>query len=65
MTPQELRAKKEGDLAKMLLEEREHLRDLTFRLSGAQLKNSHELSVTKKKIARILTILNERRKQAA
>ena len=60
MTSRELRAKNEVELTKMLGQEREHLRDLSFRLSGARLKNTHELRLSRKMIARILTILKEK-----
>ncbi len=46
----------------MAQEERERLRDLRFRLSGAQLKNTHELHETRKNIARIMTVMSEKRK---
>lgn len=63
MNTQELRKKSRNELDKMLSDERERLRDLTFRLSGAQLKNVRELHVAKKNIARILTVLNEEAKK--
>lgn len=58
MDAHELRKRKADELRALLVEQRQRLRDLQFRLSGAQLKNSNELRETKKTIARILTILN-------
>jgi len=64
MRAHELRTKSESDLEKMLTEERERVRDLTFRVSGAQLKNTHEIHSAKKNIARILTVLNNVKKES-
>ena len=54
----QLAQKNEKDLASLLIKERANLRDLYFRLTGAQLKNVNEIKGTKKRIAAILTTLN-------
>ena len=53
----ELKNKSKDELEKMLAEERGKLRDLRFRLAGAQLKNFSELGIRRRSIARLLTIL--------
>lgn len=59
MKARELRAKNKEELKELLLKERARLRDLSFRLAGAQLKRVHELSEVRHNIAAILTILRE------
>lgn len=59
INPKELHSKSKKDLRDLLAKERQHLRDLYFRLSGAQLKNIHEINQTKRNIATILTVLKE------
>lgn len=56
----ELRQRNRADLEKTLKEERARLKDLNFKLAGAQLKNVSEFSKTKKNIAVVLTILKEK-----
>jgi len=63
MNAKELSQKKMDELSGMLEKEQEHVRDLKFRLSGAQLKNFHELHVARKNIARILTVMNAKKKE--
>ncbi len=58
MTFKELKQKSANELKMMLKENREKLRGLKFDLASRKLKNVHEISVAKKDIARILTILN-------
>lgn len=53
----ELKLKNTEELQKILQEERVRLRELCFKLSGAQVKNFHEVKFTKRNIARLLTIL--------
>ncbi|MBI4334459.1 MAG: 50S ribosomal protein L29 [Chloroflexi bacterium] len=48
------------DLQKQLEESRQALFNLRFRLATKQLVNNRELPKTKKKIARILTLLREK-----
>jgi len=57
----ELRQKSEGELQKLLFEMREKLRQLRFELSQGKLKNVRLIRETKKDIARILTVINEKR----
>ena len=52
-----------AEMQDMLREEREHLRDLRFRLSGARLKNVGEIRSSKKKIAQLLTALSMKEKE--
>jgi large subunit ribosomal protein L29 len=54
----ELRQKPEGELKKMLQDEREKLRALRFDLAGGKVKNVREIRHLKKEIARILTLLS-------
>lgn len=56
----QLRKKNEKELRDLLEKERARFRDLRFRLSGAQLKNIQEVEETRRSIAKILTILNEK-----
>lgn len=53
----ELKQKQEGDLKKMLVENRSKLFDLRINLNEGQIKNTSEIGKLKKEIARILTIL--------
>jgi ribosomal protein L29 len=57
---QELEKKSEAELHKILDESREHLRDLRFKVGSKQLKNIAEIRRTRKTIAQILFILNQR-----
>ena len=51
----EIVKKTDAELQKMLGEERKALRLFRFSISGSKIKNIKEGSVTRKKIARILT----------
>lgn len=62
MKAKELKGKTEKELNEILYKKRQRLRDLYFSLSGAQLKSVHEIKETKKIIAMILTLINERKK---
>lgn len=53
----EIRLKTEAELEKMLLEMKEKLRGLHFKVVRRELKNIREIREIKKDIARILTIL--------
>ena len=57
MTINELRDKTQTELAKLLLENQEKLRDLRFRVSRRELKAVHEIAKTRTLIARIQTAL--------
>lgn len=56
----ELRQKSKSELQKLLQESRERLRQLKFDLTSGKVKNVKEIRETKKDIARILTLLNEK-----
>lgn len=55
----ELKQKPAAELKMMLRESREKLRQLKFDLASKKLKNTNELKLIKRQIARILTILNK------
>jgi len=52
-----------GELERQLGEARTQLEELRFRASARELKNVHEIRNTRRTIARILTVLNERRSE--
>ena len=60
MTTRELRALSDADLAMRLAEQREELFNLRFQDATGALENTVRLAQTKRAIARILTIQNER-----
>ena len=62
MKAQELRQKTLKELHSLLEEMREELRKLRFDLVMGKLKNVHKIKETKKDIARILTVINEKQK---
>ncbi|PIR97781.1 MAG: 50S ribosomal protein L29 [Candidatus Colwellbacteria bacterium CG10_big_fil_rev_8_21_14_0_10_42_22] len=51
-----------ADLKKALIESKEELRSLRFDLSAGKVKNIQKAREVKKKIARILTFIQEKRK---
>ncbi|MBI2048775.1 MAG: 50S ribosomal protein L29 [Parcubacteria group bacterium] len=53
----EINGMKEEQLARLLVERRNALREAYFQLSGGKLKNSRVIRVARKDIARILTRL--------
>ncbi len=57
---QEIRELSLGDLKKKLSESYRELFNLRFRLATRQLLNYHEIRNTRKKIARIKTIIREK-----
>jgi len=61
MKVSELRQKTKSKLQKLLREKREKLRQLRFDLASGKLKNYREIRQVKKDIARILTLLNQRK----
>jgi large subunit ribosomal protein L29 len=61
MELKEIRKKSDQELHKMLKEHRERLREQRFKVSTRQLKTVRDVEKTKKLIARILTILKERK----
>lgn len=56
----ELRAKDAAELEKILAEERRGLQNLKLRSAASELENAALVRKTRRQIARILTILNER-----
>jgi large subunit ribosomal protein L29 len=62
MEIKELREKTDEELRKLLVEFREKMRNLRFKIASKQLKNVREMYATKKTIARILTVIRERKK---
>ena len=57
----ELRLKPEEELNQLLSESQKKLRELRFNLASGKVKNVRTIRVLKKDIARILTILNEKK----
>ncbi len=62
MKAKELKEKSEAELQKLLKEKREKLREARFVLATGRLKNVNEIKNIKKDIARILTLLNLKKK---
>ncbi|XOU94511.1 MAG: 50S ribosomal protein L29 [Candidatus Kerfeldbacteria bacterium] len=60
MDVKELRKKSDIDLIKLLKLNREHSRDLRFRISAKQHKDVRDLRQVKKVIARIRTVQKEK-----
>ncbi|MFZ6035762.1 MAG: 50S ribosomal protein L29 [Patescibacteria group bacterium] len=57
----ELRKKNEAELLKLLAHQREVFRDTRFKVTAKQYKDVRDLRSVKKDIARILTVLKEKR----
>ena len=57
----ELKLKSVLELNKLLALSREQLRDLRFKVSQNQLKNIREFRKLKKKISKILTLINQKK----
>jgi len=60
MEIKELITKTKIELAKLLVESNEKLRELRFKDSNKQLKNVRSIRVLKQEIARINTLLNKK-----
>ena len=58
MKIKEIREKSENELKKDLVERRNKLAKMLVDISAKQVKNHREIRITKKDIARILTVLN-------
>jgi len=56
----ELRQRNKEELQKILIEDRERLRNLRFDLPAGKVKNIREVRKIRKEIARILTLLKEK-----
>ena len=61
MTISELRQNSVEAILKQYQETSQHLRDLHSQLSAHQLTNFHEIRKMRKQIARIFTVLNEKK----
>ncbi len=61
MKIQELRKKNSVDLAKLLVELKDNVRTLRFRIASKEVKNHQLMRQAKKDVARILTILGEQK----
>ena len=61
MQIKELRNKSINELQNLLAEKREALRAMRFKVSQRQLKKVHEIKLVRKDIARILTLINQKR----
>lgn len=64
MDIKELKTKKASELHKNLAESREKLRDLRFKDANKQLKDVREIRSIKKTIARILSLLNNKKENS-
>lgn len=64
MKANEIRKKPESDLRKLIAELKETVRELRFKIASKEIKNHQLLRRTKKDIARILTILEEKKRHA-
>ena len=62
MKTRDFRNKSEEELHSLLRQKREALRQLRFDLVAGKVKNLREIRAVKKDIARILTVINEKRK---
>lgn len=62
MKVKELRQKTNEELKKILGESRKRFLELKFNLAGGKVKNVKEIQGLKRDIARILTLLSEKRK---
>lgn len=65
MKAKELRKQPPAKLQKLLQDKREKLRKLYFDLPLDKVKDVSQVGATKKDIARILTILNEKQKTSS
>ena len=63
MKASEFRSRSNNELSKTLRDERERLGSLRFDLSSGKVKNVREIRKLKKDIARINTLLNERKRE--
>ena len=63
MKIKELRKLPLGELQKKLIETREKLRDLRFKIASKQVKNIREIREVKKTIARVLMLLKQKKSE--
>ena len=64
MKAAELRGMSEADLQKRLNDSRQELFNLRFQLATRRLENTSRIRVVRKDVARILQIMNDRRRVA-
>lgn len=64
MKTKELREKSIGELEKLLFEKEELVRKTRFDISTRQAKDNRKLRNSKREIARIITLINEKKKDA-
>jgi large subunit ribosomal protein L29 len=57
----ELKLKSAKELNKILISSREKLGELKFKVSQNQLKNIREIRTAKKKVAKLITLINQKR----
>lgn len=62
MKAEDLKAKTEDELNKLLLEQRKNQFNMRFQRSGGQLEKTHEMRQVRRTIARIKTFLNMKAK---
>ena len=62
---QDLKNKAKSELSGLLGRKRAKLRELRFNLASGKVKNVREIRETKKDIAKILTFLRQKEKEAA
>lgn len=61
MDVQDLRKKETAELEKMVQDLKKKLSDFRFKITSNKVKNVKEIENTKKDVARILTIINEKK----
>ncbi len=61
MKPQEIRDLTEAEIERKIKELKENLFKLKVKLSTKQLEKTHQIKFIKKDIARLMTILNEKK----
>lgn len=61
MKTKELKLKSDNELQTLLAESREKMREMRFKVAQRQLKKVSDVKQVKKDIAKIMTILNERK----
>jgi len=64
MKPQEIRDLTQDEIVRKIKELKDNLFKLKVKLSTKQLEKSHQIMFIKKDIARLMTILNEKKKLA-
>lgn len=61
MRIKDIRKKTEQDLRKLLAELQDNVRSLRFKVASREVKNHQLLRLTRKDIARVLTVLKEQK----